>query len=413
MHNYHASRGASRSSNGSARQSFGAPSSYNRGPRPSSSSRGPRGQRPIKSVDPRLLVKKAEPLVDQVPYVPQHQFSEFEITDQLKKSIVMRGYTVPTPIQDQAIPELLAGRDVVGIANTGTGKTAAFLIPLLNQLIQDRNQKILIVAPTRELAGQIKQEAMAFAQTFYLSAALCIGGVSISRQIDALRRNPDMVIGTPGRLKDLYQQRRIDFSQFRAIVLDEVDRMLDMGFVRDVRMIISLLPPKRQSLFFSATISPEVRALMPAFLDNPIVVSVKSQETALNVDQDVVPVNGRNKLDVLIELLDQPQFEKVIIFGRTKHGVEKVARHLGERGYGVVALHGNKNQNQRVKALESFKRGQANILLATDVAARGLDIANVSHVINFDLPETYEDYVHRIGRTGRAGKTGVALSLVG
>lgn len=364
-------------------------------------------------IDPRLLVRKAEPVVEQAPYVPQHQFSDFRITEQLKKSIALRGYTTPTPIQDEAIPFLLEGRDVVGIANTGTGKTAAFLVPLLNTLLQDRNQKILVVAPTRELAGQIKEEAMAFARGFSLSAALCIGGVNIYRQIDALRRNPDMVIGTPGRLKDLHQQRKIDFSQYTRIVLDEVDRMLDMGFVRDVRLIISLLPKQRQSLFFSATMTDDVRKLMPIFLHDPVMISVKSQETAVNVDQDVIPLNGRGKMEVLTELLHQPEFEKVIIFGRTKRGVEQVSRQLYSKGFQVVALHGNKNQNQRIRALEQFKRDQANILLATDVAARGLDIANVTHVINYDLPESYEDYVHRIGRTGRAGKTGIALSLVG
>lgn len=372
-----------------------------------------RGQRSIKMIDPRLLVRKAEPVVEQAPYVPQHQFSDFRITEQLKKSIALRGYTTPTPIQDKAIPFLLEGRDVVGIANTGTGKTAAFLVPLLNTLLQDRNQKILVVAPTRELAGQIKEEAMAFARGFSLSAALCIGGVNIYRQIDALRRNPDMVIGTPGRLKDLHQQRKIDFSQYTRIVLDEVDRMLDMGFVRDVRLIISLLPKQRQSLFFSATMTDDVRKLMPIFLHDPVMISVKSQETAVNVDQDVIPLNGRGKMEVLTELLHQPEFEKVIIFGRTKRGVEQVSRQLYSKGFQVVALHGNKNQNQRIRALEQFKRDQANILLATDVAARGLDIANVTHVINYDLPESYEDYVHRIGRTGRAGKTGIALSLVG
>ncbi len=372
-----------------------------------------RGQRPIKVIDPKLLVRKAEPLVEQEVYVPQHQFGDFNITDQLKKSIALRGYTTPTPIQDQTIPSLLEGRDVVGIANTGTGKTAAFLIPLLNKLIQDRNQKILIVAPTRELAGQIKQEAMAFAQGFYLQAALCIGGVSMHRQIEALRRDPDMVIGTPGRLKDLYEQRKLNFGNYTSIVLDEVDRMLDMGFVRDVRMIISLLPEQRQSLFFSATMTNDVRQLMPVFLKDPVMVSVKSQETAVNVDQDVVRLNGRGKMDVLMEMLRQPEFEKVIIFGRTKHGVEQVSRQLYDRGFRVAALHGNKNQNQRVRALEDFKRDYVSILLATDVAARGLDIANVTHVINYDLPESYEDYIHRIGRTGRAGKTGIALSLVG
>jgi ATP-dependent RNA helicase RhlE len=301
---------------------------------------------------------------------------------------------------------------VVGIANTGTGKTAAFLIPLLHKISQDRSQKALIIAPTRELAAQIRDEVIAFTQHFRFQTVLCIGGANMSRQIDGLRRRPDIVIGTPGRLKDLYLQRQLDFNQYSSIVLDEVDRMLDMGFIRDIQFIVSFLPKDRQSIFFSATLSPEVRQVMNGFLRDPVIISVKSQETALNIEQKIVRTAGRNKVDVLHEILSETTVTKTIIFGRTKHGVERLSRELYQRGYAVEALHGNKSQNQRIRALDSFKRNRVTVLLATDVAARGLDIDDVSHVINYDLPSSYEDYVHRIGRTGRAQNKGVAVSLV-
>jgi len=342
----------------------------------------------------------------------KNSFADFAIAEELKRSIIARGYVTPTPIQDQAIPELLNGRDVVGIANTGTGKTAAFLVPVLNKILLNRDERVLIVAPTRELAAQIKQEAQLFSQNMGIFAALCIGGVNIDRQIDSLRRNPNIVIGTPGRLKDLMNQGRLNLRNFSTIILDEVDRMLDMGFVHDVTFIVSHLPEKRQSVFFSATMSGGVHQVMQAFLRDPVMISVKTQESALNVDQDVIRSNGRNKVEVLHELLVQETFQKVIIFGRTKRGVEKLSEQLYRRGFEVAALHGNKNQNQRQRALDGFKNNRVNILLATDVAARGLDIADVTHVINFDLPDTYEDYVHRIGRTGRANKKGIALSLI-
>lgn len=363
-------------------------------------------------IDVTMLIKKAAEYVPEPAYVPQNTFADFAISEELKNSVISRGYTEPTPIQDQAIPQLLLGKDVVGIANTGTGKTAAFLLPSLNKILQDRNQRVLIVAPTRELAAQIKQEAMLFSQGMQIFTALCIGGVNIDRQIDALRRNPSIVIGTPGRLKDLKNQGKINFAGFSTIILDEVDRMLDMGFMHDVRYIISYLPQERQSIFFSATMTPAVHGIMQAFLRDPVMISVKSRETSLNVDQDVVRTNGRNKVQVLHELLVQESFQKVIVFGRTKRGVEKLSRELYQRGFDVAALHGNKNQNQRQRALEYFKSNRVTILLATDVAARGLDIADVTHVINYDLPESIEDYTHRIGRTGRANKKGIALSLV-
>jgi ATP-dependent RNA helicase RhlE len=385
--------------------------------RPAVSGRGfgqsPRGfNKKIKTMDPRLLVPMAAIDMPQEEYISTHQFSDFEISEILKTNIQERGYTYPTPIQDQAIPAILNGRDVVGIANTGTGKTAAFLLPLLQQILVDRNKRALIVAPTRELAVQILDECREFSKGLNIVSTLCIGGVNIRPQAQSVRRNPGVIIGTPGRLRDLNKQGDLRFSNYSNIVLDEVDRMLDMGFIHDVKNIISKLPDSRQSLFFSATLSPEIKSIMNSFLNDPVIVSVKTRETALNVDQDVIKVNGQLKIDMLHDLLVLEEFRKVLIFSRTKRGVEKLADQLLDRGFKVAALHGNKNQSQRQRALEEFKGNRVSILLATDIASRGLDIPDITHVVNYDLPETYEDYVHRIGRTGRAGNKGFAISFV-
>lgn len=358
-----------------------------------------------------MLVKKAESQVEEV-YQPKNTFDNFLINETIKQNIKDRGYILPTPIQDQSIPELLNNRDVIGIANTGTGKTAAFLIPLLNKILIDGQQKVLIVVPTRELAVQIEEEFKSLARNTQIFSVLCIGGASMHNQIYALRRNHNVVIGTPGRLKDLNQQRKLNFALYNNIVLDEVDRMLDMGFINDVKLIISKLPNDRQSLFFSATISNDAQGIIHTFLKNPLTISVKTQDTAVNVDQDVVKMNGRAKIDVLHDLLTQKGFDKVLLFGRTKWGIEKLAKQLSFKGFKVAALHGNKRQNQRQRALDDFKQNKVNVLLATDIASRGLDINDVTHVINYDLPESYEDYVHRIGRTGRANKKGIALSFI-
>ena len=330
----------------------------------------------------------------------------------IKTNIQAKGYLVPTPIQDQVIPLIIQGKDVVGVANTGTGKTAAFLIPLIDKVNLDRNLKVLVITPTRELAAQIEAEFVALSRNLGLSSALCIGGAGMNRQIQHLRQNPAIVIGTPGRLKDLQMRRILRLDRFATIVLDEVDRMLDMGFIHDVQHLISFLPKQRQSLFFSATIEGKVREVMAGFLKQPVIISVKTGEIAANVNQEIVRLNGRNKIDVLHDLLIKPGFDRVLVFGRTKWGMEKLARTLIERGFKVASIHGNKSQGQRQRALDQFKHGQVKILLATDVAQRGLDIQNVTHVINFDLPETREDYIHRIGRTGRADKQGVAISLI-
>lgn len=364
-------------------------------------------------INPALFIQKAQEMPEQTEqYVPKHNFSDFQITEQLKKNILAHGYTTSTPIQDQTIPSILEGKDVIGIANTGTGKTAAFLIPLINKVLTNRSEKVLIVVPTRELAVQIEEEFLHFAKFLMLSSVLCIGGALMQKQMQGLRQNPSFIIGTPGRLKDLVQRRNLKLFYFKNIVLDEVDKMLDMGFIHDVKFLINELPPVRQSLFFSATISPQVKDLMQVFLKNPVTVSVKTQETAVRIEQDIVKLKGRNKIDVLHDMLAQEEYKKVLLFGRTKYGVEKLARVLSQRGFHVASIHGNKSQNQRQRALTQFKTNQIQVLLATDVAARGLDIDDVTHVINFDLPQNYDDYVHRIGRTGRANKKGMALTFV-
>lgn len=370
----------------------------------------------IKYFDPThvILQSKSIPtqIVEKKEYSAVHQFTDFAIAQELKKNIKERGYNTPTPIQDQIIPHILENRDVVGIANTGTGKTAAFLIPLVHRVIQNPEERALIIAPTRELAVQIRDELKLFIVGMPIFSTLCIGGSSMHRQIEHLKRGQNFVIGTPGRIKDLNQRGKLPFKQFNTIVLDEVDRMLDMGFIHDIKHIVNLLPQERSSLFFSATVTPEVRAIMQEFLHNPIYVSVKTQETSENIAQDIVKINGRPKIDVLHDLLKKESFKKVLIFGRTKRAADKLAKALQKRGVRANAIHGNKSQNQRQRALDQFKADYVQVLIATDVVARGVDIKNISHVINYDFPESYESYVHRIGRTGRAEHKGMALTLV-
>lgn len=365
-----------------------------------------------RSFDPSYVVKQATVAPQEEVFIPEHAFTDFGLHKDLVSNILRR-YQAPTQIQDKIIPQIMEGKDVVGLANTGTGKTAAFLIPLIHKVAIDQTQRVLIVAPTRELAVQIDQEFRLFSQNSGFQSAICIGGVSIGPQMERLRRRPHFVIGTPGRLKDLEQQRALDFHNYTTIVLDEVDQMLDMGFVHDVRYITSRLPTLRHSLFFSATLPDSVKQIMHGFLNNPVTISVKSRDTVANIDQDVIRLEGRSKVDVLHELLVREEFEKVLVFLRTKWSTEKLAQVLQERGIRADTIHGNKSQNQRQRAIDSFKKNYVKVLIATDVAARGIDINDVTHVINFDLPETYEDYIHRIGRTGRASKKGTALTFVG
>ncbi len=404
MRNFRRSFRDGRGSSGAPRRtgSFGSGRSFNR-----YSGRGNSGQ----SLNPMMFVRRAEEVSEEA-YTPENKFSDFELVDQLKKNISLRGYVDPTPIQDQAIKTLLEGKDLVGIANTGTGKTAAFLIPLINKVARDRAEKVLIVAPTRELAVQIQKEFESFVGGIGMSSVLCIGGVSMGGQVGGLKRNPAFVIGTPGRLKDLCKRRILRLAEYGNVVLDEVDRMLDMGFIHDVKEIISYLPQKRQSLFFSATMPEKTKEIMERFLNNPVTVSVKTGSTAKNVDQDIIRTSGKDKIEILHQLLIKEGFNKVLIFGKTKWGVDKLEKALNLRGFKVASIHGNKTQGQRQRALQQLRSNEVKVLLATDVASRGLDIEGITHVINFDVPQSYEDYVHRIGRTGRANKKGVALTFV-
>ncbi len=377
-----------------------------RGPRPQ------RAARPVKKFDPSLFIKKVEEKTATEAYKPVHAFTDFAIADQIKANITAKGYTTPTPIQDQVIPLILDGKDIIATANTGTGKTAAFLIPLIHKILTKQSNRVLIITPTRELALQIQTELKSFALGTGIKSAICIGGVNIFHQVNELKRNPEFVVGTPGRLKDIESNGDIRFSTFDAIVLDEVDTMLDMGFIHDIKHIIAKIPTKRHSLFFSATIHASLKEVMAKFLKNPTMISVKQRQSAESVNQDVIRVAGRDKVDLLHDLLIKPEFKKVIIFLRTKWNVDKLARILRERGFHVATIHGNKSQSQRNGALASFKNDIVHILLATDVVARGIDIDDVSHVINYELPQTPEDYIHRIGRTGRADKVGQAITFV-
>lgn len=399
---------------------------YSRNPRSNASKRSPavnrfgrpttrsRKKRPSeRELDFTQFVKKAIQTTETEAYNPKHRFADFEMHSKLKGIVAARGYVHPTPIQDGAIPHLLNGRDVIGIANTGTGKTAAFLLPLIHKTFKHAAEKALIIVPTRELALQIEDELREFSRGSGLNSALCIGGAHIMEQMRSLARNPSFVIGTPGRLKDLIERKKLDLSGFNNIVLDEVDRMLDMGFVHDIKYLVSLMQTPRQSMFFSATMPSEIAELAKKFLNDPVTIAIKSRATSENVDQDVIHVApSEEKIEVLHNLLVKPEFQKVLIFGRTKHGVDKLAHRLEERGFKVDSIHGDKSQPQRQRALRRFSKDEIAILVATDVAARGLDIPDVTHVINYELPENYEDYIHRIGRTGRGDKKGHALTFI-
>jgi len=375
-------------------------------------SRRARGKKAEKTIDPSRFIKAAEPQLNS-DYETSHEFADFEMHPLLKANITAKGYVVPSEIQDKTIALGLAGRNVVGIANTGTGKTAAFALPILNKLMRSPSSSALIIAPTRELAMQIEEQCKLLAKSSGLHGALLIGGMPMGRQINDLKRRPRIIIGTPGRIKDHLSQRNLNLATCDMVVLDEVDRMLDMGFIKDVREILSNLPDDHQAFFFSATLSPEIQSLIQTFAKDPEVVNVKIGETSQNVHQDIVKYSGKSeKMSLLQDLLLSDELSKALIFGKTKYGVERLGKELQARGFKADALHGGKNQGQRKRALDAFREDKINILVATDVAARGIDVKDISHVINFDTPQSYEDYVHRIGRAGRAGRPGRAFTFV-
>lgn len=383
--------------------------------KPRFSSKGQRG-RGFKSnaIDISLFINKSvQVAIQEAPQV-QLSFQDLAIHNNIKQAVLKRGFKNPTPIQEKTIPLILDGKDVIGLANTGTGKTGAFLIPMIHKIMADRKQKLLIVVPTRELALQIEQELVEFTRNIQLNSAVIVGGARIQPQVNKLRANPSVIIGTPGRIKDLIQRKFLNLSLFNNVVLDEADRMLDMGFIPDIKLLLSLVNPERQTLLFSATLSRDIESLVNNFLKNPVKVSLKTQETSAQVEQDVVRVShDKEKIEVLHDLLAQKEFQKILIFTRTKFGAEKLSKTLYTRGFKSESIHGNKSHSKRQSALKKFKENYVEILVATDIAARGLDIPDVSHVINYDLPATYEDYIHRIGRTGRADKRGKALTFIG
>lgn len=382
--------------------------SAKRNRRPSQRSGGKHGD----YIDPSRFVAVAKPTQAE-DYTPKHSFEDFEVDPVIKRNLQAKGFVTPSPIQDQTIPLGLEGRDVIGIANTGTGKTAAFAVPIIHALITRQNSRALIVAPTRELAQQIEAECRSIATGGGFSGAVLIGGTGMGSQLRDLRHRPRLVIGTPGRIKDHMERRSLNLDNFNLVVLDEVDRMLDMGFLPDVSYILKALSPQRQSFFFSATMDSRIQGLIGTFANNPETVSVKSGESSDHVHQDVVRYGGNHeKLDKLHDILIREDVSKVIVFDDTQRAVEKLSNELVARGFKADAIHGGKSQGQRQRALEGFKKSQTKVLVATDVAARGIDVIDITHVINYSQPNTYQDYVHRIGRAGRAGRVGHALTFV-
>jgi ATP-dependent RNA helicase RhlE len=347
-------------------------------------------------------------------------FTDLGVIEPIRRALESEGYTTPTPIQAQAIPSLIAGRDLLGIAQTGTGKTAAFAIPIMQRLVGNparptpRSVRALILTPTRELAAQIGDSFRTYGRHVGLRHALVFGGVGQKPQVDSLARGVDILVATPGRLLDLLEQRHVKLDTVEVLVLDEADRMLDMGFIRDVKKIIALTSRKRQSLCFSATMPADVEHLVREILTDPVRIEVTPPATTVErIDQRVYHVDGGNKRALLGEVLKEKSLARVIVFTRTKHGANKVAEHLARTGVVAEAIHGNKSQSARQKALDNFRRGHARVLVATDIAARGIDVDGITHVVNFELPEVPEAYVHRIGRTARAGHDGMALSFCG
>ncbi|MFL6673001.1 MAG: DEAD/DEAH box helicase [Massilia sp.] len=352
-------------------------------------------------------------------------FSTLGLSEAIVRAVTEQGYTTPTPIQSQAIPAVLNGGDLLAGAQTGTGKTAGFTLPILQRLATDkvgaalanknskRAVRALILAPTRELAAQVEESVRLYGKYTNLNSAVIFGGVGINPQIKLLQHGVDILVATPGRLLDHMEQRTVDLSKIEILILDEADRMLDMGFIRDIKKVLAALPPKRQNLLFSATFSDEIKALADGLLNKPAMIEVARRNSTVEViAQKIHPVDRDKKHPMLAHLIKENSWHQVLVFTRTKHGANKLVEQLGKDGIGAMAIHGNKSQTARTKALSEFKDGSLQVLVATDIAARGIDIDQLPHVVNYDLPNVPEDYVHRIGRTGRAGATGEAVSLV-
>jgi ATP-dependent RNA helicase RhlE len=345
-------------------------------------------------------------------------FTSLGLSEPILKAIEAQGYDKPSPIQEKAVPAVLTGKDVMAAAQTGTGKTAGFTLPILELLskgprVRQNQVRALVLTPTRELAAQVNGSVVKYGINLPLTSSVVFGGVKINPQMQKLRKGSDVLVATPGRLLDLYNQNAVRFDQLEILVLDEADRMLDMGFIRDIRKILAFLPKKRQNLLFSATFSDDIRSLAKGLVNNPVEISVSpANSTAKTVEQSIYPVDKKRKSPMLAKLIKDNDWRQVLVFSKTKHGANKLARFLDEQGITAAPIHGNKSQGARTKALENFKTGKVRVLVATDIAARGIDIPQLPQVVNFDLPHVSEDYVHRIGRTGRAGEVGKAISLV-
>ncbi len=373
------------------------------------------------SESPNKSINDVAAQTNRAPATTDEGFAALGLRDELVRAVLAHGYSTPTPIQKQAIPAVLDGGDLLGGAQTGTGKTAGFVLPMLQRLMakpstmrgNTKLARTLILAPTRELAAQVEESVRVYGKFLPLTSTCIFGGVNINPQITAMKRGVDIVVATPGRLLDLHQQRAIDLSAVEILVLDEADRMLDMGFIHDIKKVLAVLPPKRQNLLFSATFSDDIKALTDRLLNNPRMIEVARRNTTIEVvDQSVVLVDKSSKAKLLIHLVKERQWFQVLVFTRTKHGANRLAEQLSKSGIPSLAIHGNKSQGARTKALAEFKSGTLQVLVATDIAARGIDIDQLPHVVNYELPNVPEDYVHRIGRTGRAGATGEAMSLV-
>ena len=366
------------------------------------------------TLDPSLLIRKAtgEEVKD---YVSPRAYDDMPISPNLKECLFKKGFKRPTEIQDKTLEALLEGRDMLGIAQTGTGKTGAFLIPIIEKLLANKHKSYaLVVVPTRELATQVEEEFRSMTKGLGLNSAVFIGGTNINRDIQNLRRPNNVIIGTPGRLLDLNSRNVLDLKQFKTLVLDEFDRMLDMGFVHDVKRIISAMQQRQQTMLFSATLDKTQRELISSILNNPLTVQVsQGNTTADNIEQDIIRIsNGDDKFKVLLNMVTNDTYEKVLLFEETKHKASRLCKKLNSSGILSDQIHGNKSQNARQRALLAFKQGKIKVLVATDVAARGIDVSDVTHVINYQIPMTFDSYIHRIGRTGRAGKTGKAYTFV-
>ncbi|MDF1576149.1 MAG: DEAD/DEAH box helicase [Bacteroidales bacterium] len=367
------------------------------------------------TLDPSLLVKEADHSIIDKAYQSERMVSELPVDLKLKQALAMKGYDRPTEIQDRTLETLLEGRDLLGIAQTGTGKTAAFLIPIIEKLLHKQiNPYALIVVPTRELALQVEDEFKSMSRGLGLYSACFIGGTNINRDLQTLRRNSHVVIATPGRLLDLADRRAIDLGKFKTLVLDEFDRMLDMGFIRDVNRILDGMKQRSHTMLFSATLDKSQQTMINHILTNHVTVKVNNGNSSADaIEQEIIRLKpGQDKFMVLNEMLSQEEFIKVLLFEETKHKVNRLCIKLNKAGIRADQIHGNKSQNARQSALKAFKEGRVQVLVATDVAARGLDVSDVSHVINYQVPQTHDSYVHRIGRTGRAGKTGKAYTFV-